>query len=498
MLPFLLAGCALFAPAPKPLPLSVGLPTAQHAGSIPARDFLHLLHGAAPSDTEHEALCAWMRGEAEDDRIAETLHARGDMGFALLELSGAEIRLGGTVVMPLTDGVVPAEERRGMMVSRLYDGLLDQIETRKSTAARCQIPTDESRTLPVLVAVDPGVPYETVTQLLYTAGQAQVGAFYVVVDGPAGAPLPSGPPDDADRQLIATFQDGGSRRYSQITRPGVTPLPEALDQATSLLGGDPLGCGLLVPQGQTRWSAVVSEFDAFARSGARRFVLATAAEDSSGPTAAAPLPPAALALGLSTTVPAFLVELPALGPPSVDGDPHAGSECDPFVQAVMEFKKPPGSQGNQGILDALEGVDVDAIFGSSGLGLSGIGTSGGRSPVGNSDIVERATLTLGSATVDGPFPPEVLEWGLRRHRNQLRYCYQRQLGRDGPLSGEMTVRFALDSSGLTSRVGVTEDTVSREVATCVKERIERLHLPKQPDDLPTTVTIPLTFSLEAP
>lgn len=469
MLPLLLIGCDL--PAPDPLDLSVGLPAAQHAGSTPARDFLHLRPGAEPTSAEHEALCDWMRGEAPDDHIAQKLQARGDMGFALLEISSTAVRLGGAVVLPLTDGVIPADARRGNLISALYDALSTEVEARKSTADRCQI--TPAPPLAMLLAVEPGVPLEATRSLFYTATQAQLESLYLMVSGPAGDALPTGLSAPEERQLTVQLLADDSRLYTRRDHPTTEP-HQSLSAAAPLLEGGSLGCGLLLPSQATRWSAVISEMDALAQQGASRFILETGA-GGSAQTSAAP-PPAELSLSLDATVAAFLLMLPESSPVGSEGATTSTPEChrtSAAAPAPAQLEAAiPGDAGDAYTLadviahpEQLLGANVTAVH-------------------------------IGQATIDGPLRPELLQEAVQQIRGPLRSCYQQQVRQDGPLPSALTVQFTVRSSGAVSSTRILEDTASEAVTACITGRIERLKLPRLPGNLTATVTIPLTFSFQ--
>jgi hypothetical protein len=493
MLPLLLIGCELLAPAPTPLALSVALPEAQHAGRVPARRFLQPHRRSEISDSETEALCAWLKGSAQDDRIAEKLQARGELRFSLLEASAAGIRLGGTPVMSLTDGRVPEDERRGMLISPLYEELLDSTEAQAVLVETCQLPRAEDLMgFSLLLAIDPALPFETVRQILYTAGQARSGSFYVAVDGPAGEPLPPGDPADTDRQLIVTAQADHSLAYSRVTRPDAEPHPGPLpDAMAALLDGDPLGCGLLSPRLDTPWSAVVASFDALSAAGASRFIMAGGEESDAGPTTTPTVPPSTLALSLQAVVPAFFVELPRILPADPDDDPHGGSECSPTVRATADIMPRSISGALQDSLSGMElldGVNIPEL--SRPIGAPA--TSSGR-PLG-SHALSSSRITLGAHTIDGPLRPEALEAVLERSMSQFQYCYQRELLKKSDLAGELLIRLEIQTDGGVHDVVTVEASITEPVVKCIEGRFRRFQFPRLPGGLTATVTLPMTFA----
>jgi len=507
MLLSLLSSCGLFAPEPDPFTLSVALPAAQHAGSIPARSVLWPLPQADDSkqttDAELQALCAWWKGEAEDDRIAEALMARGNLGFSIIEADATGVWVSGQRVLSLQEGRIPESERRGVMISRLYDVLLEHIEGEKEVLSACGLLSENlwehSDALTLMIAVDPTVSFETVLQIVYTAGQAQVGRFYIVVDGPLGDALPESRSAVDGAQVTVIFQEDQSLRYARSARPDTElqsgPLTAALP---TLLGEDPLGCGLVVPRGDSRWSQVLEVFDGLGAAGARHHILAAGGDEMVGAAASPATTPASLALTLQTMVPAFLIELPTISAADPHGDPHGGSECDMVMQLDRVLSIP-----DSGILDALGGGGtLDGVFGGGELGALGglIGaedtTIDNEQPGSGSASLVSATVTLGEDIIDGPLRPELLNAVIRRRTAELRYCYQRELNKEPTLSGGLTMRFVIDADGTVASAEATDVTMSDAVVTCVTGRFMRMKFPQTPGALTTTVTVPMTFTAQ--
>jgi len=74
---------------------------------------------------------------------------------------------------------VPADEKKGQMISRLYDRLLEKAETAKDLGARG---TEEHEFKgEILLQCDRRLPFSVVREVMYTAGQAQFGQFRFVV-----------------------------------------------------------------------------------------------------------------------------------------------------------------------------------------------------------------------------------------------------------------------------------------------------------------------------
>ena len=79
---------------------------------------------------------------------------------------------------------IPADEKRGQLVSKLYDVLLEKAETAKDLGARVPDRTSFDFKGEILLQVDKRMPFSVVREVMFTAGQAQFGNFrFVVIKG---------------------------------------------------------------------------------------------------------------------------------------------------------------------------------------------------------------------------------------------------------------------------------------------------------------------------
>ena len=81
---------------------------------------------------------------------------------------------------------VPEDEKKGQMISKLYDRLVEKAEYAKELGARAG--TDDSEFKgQILLQCDKRLPFSVIREVLYTAGQAQFGEFrFVVIQGGEG------------------------------------------------------------------------------------------------------------------------------------------------------------------------------------------------------------------------------------------------------------------------------------------------------------------------
>ena len=78
---------------------------------------------------------------------------------------------------------VPDEEKRGQLISTLYDVLLEKAETAKDLGARTGS-ADFDFKGEVLLQCDRRLPFSVIREVMFTSGQAQFGNFrFIVIQG---------------------------------------------------------------------------------------------------------------------------------------------------------------------------------------------------------------------------------------------------------------------------------------------------------------------------
>ncbi|MBN2800126.1 MAG: biopolymer transporter ExbD [Deltaproteobacteria bacterium] len=79
---------------------------------------------------------------------------------------------------------VPADEKHGQLISKLYERLLEKAEQAKDLASRTGNREEFEFKGEILLQCDKNLPFSVVREVMYTAGQAQFGNFrFVVVKG---------------------------------------------------------------------------------------------------------------------------------------------------------------------------------------------------------------------------------------------------------------------------------------------------------------------------
>ena len=107
-------------------------------------------------------------------------------------VSQREIVVDGETVLSLGSGQdsngndvtqVPDDEKRGQLISALYDRLLEKAETAKDLAMRTGREEFEFKG-EILLQCDKRLPFSVIREVMFTAGQAQFGNFrFVVIKG---------------------------------------------------------------------------------------------------------------------------------------------------------------------------------------------------------------------------------------------------------------------------------------------------------------------------
>jgi hypothetical protein len=326
LLPLMLMGCAL-GPTGWEGP-EVALPQARHGFAVPVDAFSWY----RPTD-DPETACS----------VGEP-RRRGAVEPVVLTASDRVYWMGEPVVS-LVDGRIADADLRGLLVPALFDVVFKRVSQEKQLRSICGA-TD--RPLQAALALDASLPAETLSQLLYTLGQAAVGDPILLVRGdprerPSTAP-------DAMRMTVAVSSGGYTLTAGGETRE-VTALPQHL-------GADaPAGATLLLAR-HLPHGAVITALDDLAEAGVY-CVIPAMPDKADPPREAVPTTQkrAPLVIPRTGTVTAHLLSLPGFGmgemPPRVDG-----IAC-PVHRFAIEAKRAAPAPGS--VLDALGS-------GASGLG----------------------------------------------------------------------------------------------------------------------------------
>ena len=121
-----------------------------------------------------------------------TSHAEAQPGMMVhVAVTQTQILVEGVPVISLENGpqgaIIPENETKGQLVLTLYDELLEHAERRKDLGSQLNgllIGDPFLFNGKIALTLDRRVPFSTVRQVMYTAGQAQFGHFQFIVDNP--------------------------------------------------------------------------------------------------------------------------------------------------------------------------------------------------------------------------------------------------------------------------------------------------------------------------
>lgn len=149
--------------------------------------------------------------------------------------------------------------------------------------------------------------------------------------------------------------------------------------------------------------------------------------------------------------------------------------------------------GGGGSAYGVGGLGVKGI----GYGASGYGTGGGRFAA---KVQSDPVAVAGSdAVVLGSIDRSYIDQVVKRHLNQIRYCYEKELQKDPTLAGKVVIKFVIAADGTVAAASVKESTLGNEVVEqCVAGRFLRMQFPVPAGGSSTVVvSYPFQFAPDA-
>ena len=198
---------------------------------------------------------------------------------------------------------------------------------------------------------------------------------------------------------------------------------------------------------------------------------------------------------------------------------------------------------NAGVLGALrDGAELDGVFGSSNLnsdlaggiggligakgtqigagglgargsGLGGGGSAGGLGGMGTKGRGSGASgygqgsgnfgakgeggigRIGGDPIIMGALDKSLIDRVIKRHMNQIKYCYQRELTKNPNLGGKITVKFVIAKDGSVSKASTKKSTMGNStVESCINRRFHRFKFPEPKGGGIVIVSYPFIFA----
>lgn len=194
---------------------------------------------------------------------------------------------------------------------------------------------------------------------------------------------------------------------------------------------------------------------------------------------------------------------------------QAASQMGALLQMAGAWNSPTSPYGAESALGAdpmsalgaLMGDQIGGNFGFGGLGLRGTGRGGGGTGEGTIGLGNLGTIGHGAGTgsgsgygsgsggfhgrgspvphirtgeadVRGSLSREVIRRVIRRHINEVRFCYEQELAQRPDLAGRVTVSFIISATGAVQTASVMNTTLSNaRVEGCVVQAVRRWTFP---------------------
>jgi TonB family protein len=101
----------------------------------------------------------------------------------------------------------------------------------------------------------------------------------------------------------------------------------------------------------------------------------------------------------------------------------------------------------------------------------------------------------GSAVVRGSLDKEIIRRIIRRHINEVKYCYEQELVRKPELGGRVSVQFTIAATGQVVTSVLQNSTMGNlRVENCVVQAVRRWEFPKPLGGGIVIVTYPFAFT----
>jgi TonB family protein len=178
----------------------------------------------------------------------------------------------------------------------------------------------------------------------------------------------------------------------------------------------------------------------------------------------------------------------------------------------------------ENVLGGLIGNQIGEAYGIGGLGLVGTGAGGGGTGEGTIGLGNLGTIGKGGgggsgsgygrgagglggrrarapevlpgqANVRGSLDKEIIRRIIRRHINEVKYCYEQELTRKPELGGRVAVQFTIAATGQVVASVLQNSTMGNaRVENCVVQAVRRWEFPKPLGGGIVIVTYPFNFT----
>ncbi|MBX2801375.1 MAG: AgmX/PglI C-terminal domain-containing protein [Myxococcales bacterium] len=144
--------------------------------------------------------------------------------------------------------------------------------------------------------------------------------------------------------------------------------------------------------------------------------------------------------------------------------------------------------GGGGSAEGLGGLGTKGI----GSGKSGFGSGGGNFGAKGEGGIGQVG---GDPIILGALDRSLIDEVIKRHMNQIKYCYQRELTKNPALGGKVVIKFTIAKDGTVSSASTKTTTMNNSsVEQCIVGRFMRMQFPEPKGGGIVIVSYPFLFS----
>lgn len=137
--------------------------------------------------------------------------------------------------------------------------------------------------------------------------------------------------------------------------------------------------------------------------------------------------------------------------------------------------------------------------GLGGLGTKGIGSGASGYGAGGGNFGAKGEGGIGTVGGDpiilGALDRSLIDEVIKRHMNQIKYCYQRELTKNPSLAGKIVIKFVIAKDGTVSSASTKETTMNNgAVQSCIEGRFMRMQFPEPKGGGIVIVSYPFIFT----
>jgi hypothetical protein len=98
--------------------------------------------------------------------------------------------------------------------------------------------------------------------------------------------------------------------------------------------------------------------------------------------------------------------------------------------------------------------------------------------------------------VIGSIDRDAIDAAIRAHRDEFRYCYEREVNAGHPnLAGKIVTAFVIGGSGRASQLSIASSSMdSAGVEKCVLDVISRIQFPQPAGNVPVSIKYPFAYT----